>query len=123
MNLCVLSFVNHWYLLHSILSIFRLRKTCVSVFTIFGSILFCFVLYCATVLEIYNYRSSTHGCRRGISTLHEKRRYGYYCVEHSSACLTHPFSGCRNLVPTPTHTTSGETLTCESGSLPKWPVV
>ena len=32
-------------------------------------------------------------------------------------------SGCGNLVPTPPHTASGETLVCRSRSLPKGPVV
>ena len=43
--------------------------------------------------------------------------------ERNFAWLTYPLLGCGNLVPIPTHTTSGETLACASRSLPKGLVV
>ena len=57
--------------------------------------------------------------RSGFCTI----RSGSYRVERSSAWLTFPLPGCGNLVPAPSHTTSGETLTCASRSLSKGSVV
>ena len=50
-------------------------------------------------------------------------RSGHYKVERNSTWLTYPLPVCRNLVPAPTHTTSGETLACASRSLSKGPAV